>query len=411
MGYLCTIRDITAQREAEEMKKARDVARETAEMREKFIASVSHEMRTPMNAILGMSNLMMDTPLNQSQNDYIKSIKQSSEILLGIINDILDMSTIHNGKVRFESKPFNIREVLKNLTDVMQYKIEEKDLLFVINVSDRIPELVVGDKLRLNQILYNLVGNAIKFTDTGHVKVFVEEVEEIEESYRLKFTVEDTGIGIPKEKIPKIFETFSRIKQKDRLYEGTGLGLAIAKNLVEQQGGTLWADSTVGKGSQFYFEIPLQVGDSQAMEADNTKQPLDFSLNPEIEYQLLLVEDHKMNQLVARKTLENQWGNLKVTIAEHGQEAINLLETQSFDIILMDIQMPIMDGYQTTKHIREHMSPKHDKTPILAMTAHAHISKDQKFKEFGMDDYVLKPFEPDQLFQKIVHYLKLHHSR
>lgn len=411
IGYTSTLRDITAQREAEEMRQARDLARQTAEMREKFIASVSHEMRTPMNAILGMSNLLMSSTLDKTQSDYIKSIKQSSEVLLGIINDILEMSTIHNGKVRFDAKPFNLREVIQNMVDVMQYKLEEKDLLFVTEVSDTIPKLVVGDKLRLNQILYNLVGNAIKFTDIGHVKVLVKELERTSEALRLKFIVEDTGIGIPKEKIPKIFETFSRIKQKDRLYEGTGLGLAIAKNLVEQQGGSLWADSVVGKGSQFFFEIPLGIVDPNSIEEQNPDEPADFNLDLDQDYHLLLVEDHKMNQLVARKTLENQWGNLKVTIAEHGKEAIDLLENHSYDIILMDIQMPVMDGYQTTKYIRTNMSPKHDNTPILAMTAHAHISKDQKFKEYGMDDYVLKPFEPNQLFKKIVQYLKLHQSQ
>lgn len=239
VGYNAIIRDITENKRAEEMRKARDLARQSSKMKEQFIASISHEMRTPMNAILGMSNLLNQTELSEEQSNYISSVKQSSEILLGIINDILEISTLQNGKIAFEDKNFDLYQVLSNMVNVMQYKINEKDLGFKLNIEPNVPKFIIGDKLRLNQILYNLVGNAVKFTDTGFVKVTVKMLQEKMEKIHLRFEVEDTGIGIPGDKLEAIFETFTRIRQKDRLYEGTGLGLSIAKNLVNQQGSTL----------------------------------------------------------------------------------------------------------------------------------------------------------------------------
>jgi len=376
-------------------------------MKEQFIASISHEMRTPMNAILGMSNLLIQTELSEEQDNYISSVKQSSEILLGIINDILEISTLENGKVLFEDNNFDLYQVLSNLVNVMQYKINEKDLQFKLNIEPDVPKFIIGDKLRLNQILYNLVGNAVKFTDTGFVKVTVKKLQEKIEKIHLRFIVEDTGIGIPGDKLEAIFDSFTRIRQKERLYEGTGLGLSIAKNLINQQGGRIGAQSEMGKGSIFHFDLVFNKGQiSNIKPAIPT--PQENEVDNDLAINLLLVEDHKMNQLVARKTLEKQWKSIKITIANNGQEAIDILkEKKDFDIILMDIQMPILDGYETTQYIREEMPPEIAKIPILAMTAHAHIAKDNKFKEYGMDDYVLKPFEPKQLFEKIAHYSQL----
>lgn len=402
-GYNCIVRDITEQKMTEEMRKARDVARQSAMMKEQFIASISHEMRTPMNAILGMSNLMIQTPLNQEQHEYVSSIKQSSEILLGIVNDILEISTIQNGKVVFESDNFSLPQLLDNLVNVMQYKIKEKDLYCEVKIDPQIPKFLKGDKLRLNQILYNLVGNAIKFTDHGHVKVYVEQMYMVgADSLQIKFLVEDTGIGIPADKVDAIFESFTRVRSKDRIFEGTGLGLSIAKNLVEQQGGKIGATSVLKEGSKFFFDLIFEVGE----EIDETiKPPAEVTIDKNTPLRLLLVEDHKMNQIVARKTLEKQWSNIEITIANNGKEAIEKLTEKSFDIVLMDIQMPIMDGYEATAHIRTKMPPAIAQMPILAMTAHAHISKDEKFKQYGMDDFVLKPFEPQQLFEKIAFYV------
>ena len=408
LNYNGIIRDITEKKQADELRKARDVARQSAKLKETFIASISHEMRTPMNAILGMSNLVIKTQLSTEQYNYISSIKQSSEILLGIVNDILEISTIQNGKLTFEDKDFDLHELLNNLVNVMQYKITEKDLGFELNIDPLVPRYIKGDKLRLNQILFNLVGNAVKFTDKGCVKINIDNLFGSDGSVvQIKFEVEDSGIGIPADKLAAIFESFTRVRTKDRIYEGTGLGLSIAKNLIEQQGGKIGVESEVGVGSKFFFDLIFEKGEAVSDELVE-KDEITRSVNNDRTLNLLLVEDHKMNQLVARKTLEKQWPNINITIADNGQIAVDILNKneKTFDIILMDIQMPVMDGYEATKHIRENMPPAIAKLPILAMTAHAHISKDEKFKEYGMDNYVLKPFEPDELFYKIAKYTK-----
>jgi CheY-like chemotaxis protein len=350
-----------------------------------------------------MSNLLAKMDLEEEQSSYVSSIKQSSEILLGIINDILEISTLQNGKIQFEYKDFDLPQLMSNLVNVMQYKINEKDLSFELEIDPEVPKVLVGDKLRLNQILYNLVGNAVKFTDKGFVKVRVHNLGQTGDAIKIKFEVEDSGIGIPQDKIDAVFESFTRIRTKERLFEGTGLGLSIAKNLVVQQEGQIGLSSELGKGSIFYFELLFKPGEASRIQ-EGIAESTPANIKEDLEVNLLLVEDHKMNQLVARKTLERQWEKIKITIANNGKEAIDILKEQTFDIILMDIQMPIMDGYETTQYIRNNMPPEIAKLPILAMTAHAHIAKDEKFKEYGMDDFVLKPFEPNQLFEKITKY-------
>ncbi|MBI1226120.1 MAG: response regulator [Bacteroidetes bacterium] len=405
VGYNCILRDVTELRQAERMRKARDLAQQSAHMKEQFLASISHEMRTPMNAILGMSNILMQMNLAPEQQSLVQNIKNSSEILLGVVSDILEISSIQNGKVVFENLPFDLTELLNNLTNVMQYKAQEKDVYLQINIAPDVPRFISGDKLRLNQVLYNLVGNAIKFTDHGHVKIFIEKLYDIGASVQLKFNVEDTGIGISEDKIEAIFETFTRILRKDRVYEGTGLGLSICKNLVEQQGGKIGASSVEGQGSKFFFDLIFEMADGIEGSGKQPQEPV-FELPADAKFRLLLVEDHKMNQLVARKTLERKWANIDLTIADDGQAALDLLKENTYDIVLMDIQMPVMDGYEATKIIRETFPPDRANMIILAMTAHAHVAKDGKYKEYGMDDFVLKPFEPDDLFQKISKYVK-----
>ncbi len=407
-GYNCIIRDITERIQAEKLRKARDLARQSAKMKEQFVASISHEMRTPMNAILGMSNLLIDMDLSPVQKELVSSVRQSSEVLLGVVNDILEISSIQNGKIVFENKTFDLHELLKNLVNVMQYKAQEKDLFFEIIMDDNLPILLKGDKLRLNQILYNLVGNAIKFTEEGFVKIHVRKQQDTADGVLLEFIVEDSGIGIPEGKVQAVFETFTRIKQKDKIFEGTGLGLAISKNLVEQQGGKIWATSELGKGSKFIFDLTFEIG-TELEDVPAASEQIAL-IDENATFRLLLAEDHKINQLVARKTLERKWKNIDLTIAENGKMAIDLLKEKTFDIILMDIQMPVMDGYEATKYIRQHMPPEVANLPILAMTAHVHISKDKKFKEYGMNDFVLKPFEPNDLFSKISKYIQKKYS-
>jgi signal transduction histidine kinase len=405
-----------------ESQKAQEVAEESARLKEQFIASISHEMRTPMNAIYGMSNLIAQTNLNSEQRNYIDSIKQSSEILLGVINDILEISTLQNGQMEFEAKDFDLTELLYNMVNVMQYKKNEKNLSFTIEIAPDVPRFICADKLRLNQILYNIVGNAVKFTDYGFVRIGVEikfvKAEEVDEDLSvdgsipvseidkpvLCFVVEDSGIGIPSDKVDSIFGAFTRIRTKDRIFEGTGLGLAIVKNLVQQQGGTIGATSVRGEGTTIGFELPIQLASSQSLLVSPDAPIPIHQTDKKRAFSLLLVEDHKMNQMVARMTLEKHFENINITIANHGQEAIDILQTGAmFDIIMMDIQMPVMDGNETTAYIRKKMPEI--KTPILAMTAHAYISKDNIFKNYGFDDFVLKPFDPEQLFYKIYKFI------
>jgi signal transduction histidine kinase len=386
--------------------RAREVAEESARMKEQFIASISHEMRTPMNAIYGMSNLLAQTKLDSEQRSFIDSVRQSSEILLGVINDILEVSTLQNGQMHFEAADFDLTELMFNLVNVMQYKKAEKPLEFQLSIDPSVPKYVLGDKLRLNQILYNIVGNAVKFTDHGFIKIRIAMGKQEGDNLTLSFIVEDSGIGIPQEKIETIFESFTRIRTKERIFEGTGLGLAIVKNLVVQQGGRVSARSEPQKGTTITVEMPFKKGTPpvQLAEGEVAAKP-NFEASKSRVFKLFLVEDHKINQMVARKTLERQFDNIAITVAENGRECLNILEAgNEFDIILLDIQMPIMDGNETIAYIRENMP--NFKTPVLAMTAHAYISKDNIFKTYGFDDFVLKPFEPEQLFSKIHLYLK-----
>ena len=402
LGYSIERKNVL--RSLAESQSAREVAEESARMKEQFIASISHEMRTPMNAIYGMSNLLAQTDLNEEQRSYIGSVKQSSEILLGVINDILEVSTLQNGKMAFESKDFDIQELMTNLVNVMQYKKDEKTIEFQLHIAPSVPRHINGDKLRLNQILFNIVGNSVKFTDEGFVKIDVQLMDEKGEDFKLKFTIVDSGIGIPEDKVETIFETFARIRTKDRIYEGTGLGLSIVRSLVSQQDGRVWATSKLGEGTTMYLEIPFKKATTVPLLEGETAVPADFESSKERAFKLLLVEDHKMNQIVARKTIERQFKGVTMTIANHGKEAVDILEAGNrYDIILMDIQMPVMDGNETVAYIRENMPDM--KTPILAMTAHANISKDNIFKSYGFDDFVLKPFEPEQLFSKIHLYI------
>ena len=397
------VQDVTERRAGEELRKAHELSQRSAKMKEQFVASISHEMRTPMNAILGMSNILTGMDLEPEQAGLVKSIKQSSEILLGVVNDILEISTLQNGKIVFERGTFDLPDLIDNLFNVMQYKLEEKDLLFERTVPAELPRLLVGDKLRLNQVLYNLVGNSIKFTDTGAVGLHLEVLSQNPQGVDIKFSVTDTGIGIPADKVDTVFGSFTRVRTKDRIFEGTGLGLSIAKNIVEQLGGEIGATSVLGEGSTFTFTMRFDVAGEQADAVAPPTERL-FEIDPDVPVRLLLAEDHKMNQLVARKTIERAFPNVALTIVDNGQLAVEALERNEYDLVLMDIQMPIMDGYEAAKHVRAHNTTAMRDVPILAMTAHAHISKDKQYLEHGMNDFVLKPFEPKQLFSKIAQY-------
>lgn len=398
------IQDLTERKQAEELKRQHELAEQTAKVREQVIASVSHEMRTPMNAILGMSNLLRGTVLSEEQQSFVNSIHHSSELLMGIINDILQISELHHKVLLIDAQPFSIYEMLSHLKEVMEEKADRKGLQFTIEVQESLNERMLGDKTRLSQILYNLVGNAIKFTDEGTVSLGVKAIQQHGNSQKLRFTVKDSGIGIPLDKQKHVFEPFTRLHQKGRVTEGTGLGLTITKQLVEAQGGRISLKSEEGVGATFFVDLTFGKIDEgvvhKKLEQEGVKWDQDLA------FRVLIVEDHLMNQVVVKKTLQQQWSQIEIVIANHGKEAIEYLQQEKvFDIILMDLQMPVMDGFETAKFIREQMPDPVARLPILAMTAHAHISEGEKYKEFGMNDYLLKPFDPQQLFEKIVNYL------
>ena len=399
------IQDITERKQAEELRKARDLAEQTARVREQFIASISHEMRTPMNAISGMSHLLMKTGLSGEQEEFIVSIQKSSEVLLGIINDILDASAIQNEQLKFTNHYFHLRELFYQLINLMKHKASEKKLGLELNIAPNVPDHFCGDSVRLNQILYNLVGNAIKFTDEGKVVIEVILIDNTAEMARLKVLIKDTGIGIKEDTIDDIFKPFSRVLHPGRIYEGTGLGLPITQSLVEQQGGVIGVKSKFGEGSTFYFEISYKKELPENKDFLTNALPVTSFDEP---FSILLVEDHKMNQLVAKKTLEKQWPKVHVHIADDGEAAIQfLLQHPPVDIILMDIQMPRRDGFSTTQYIREKMNAPQSKIPILAMTAHANVTAHEQYKKAHFDSFVLKPFDPDELFKKIQYHLQL----
>jgi signal transduction histidine kinase/DNA-binding response OmpR family regulator len=398
------MQDITERKQTEQLRKDKELAEESAQLKEVFITNVSHEMRTPMNAILGMSNILKNTQMSSEQMECVTSIHRSSELLLGIVNDILEISSLQNGKISYDNKDFDLLQLMNDLSDVMQYKLVEKEMLLELKIDDNVPKILIGDQLRLNQVLYNIVGNAIKFTDYGKILTTIRFLSKENDKIKLQFEVKDSGIGIPNDKLDSIFDAFARVRTKDRLYEGTGLGLSIARNIVVQQEGKMWVESTLGVGSTFYFTMDFGIAVNQE-EVEKINKYKDIRVNPDYKFKLLLVEDNKLNQLVAKKTLEKQWPNIYLKIADHGGIAVDILEKEHFDIILMDIQMPVMDGYETTHHIRTKM-PERASIPILAMTAFAHIAKEEKFKEFGLDDFVLKPFDPEDFYHKVALYSK-----
>ena len=405
--YTGILRDITERKIAEKIKRTRLLELESNQLKEQFIAAISHEMRTPMNAIIGLSNLLLDTTLNDEQRGYLKSIHHSSEQLLGILNDILDISSLKNGQIIFENKNFDIHDLLHNIVHNLSYKVLDKDVVIELMIDPDLPTILKGDKLRINQILYNLAGNAVKFTDKGSVKITCSLLGQSGDTVLVKFSIADTGIGIPKEKQDAIFESFTRIKYKERIFEGTGLGLAISKNLIEQQGGKIWVTSKLNEGSTFFFDLVLEVGDKDEPKDQKETSSETVIVNPK---RIMIVEDNKMNQLVARKLLAKRWPELEIIVANNGQEALDLVD-QDFDVILMDLYMPVMDGYAATKALREHENSNIRTLPILAMTADAQIQEGDKYLQYDLDGFIVKPFDPGLLYEKILTHLNHTHAK
>lgn len=388
-----------------------NVAREVAEREQKitenalkiqelFIANVSHEIRTPMNGIMGLSRQMNDSAITGQQKELASAILKTSSGLLHVVNDLLDMSKIRAGKMNFRVIPFELRSTIENLKRTVQIGMEEKGLAYSCTRQNDVPEWVSGDAGRLNQILLNLVGNAIKFTEKGTVRIDIRLVEKTQEMCVLAFSVEDTGPGIPIEKQQFVFESFAQLEDHHtRSTGGTGLGLSICKTLTEAMGGKIYLQSEEGKGSVFTVELPFLLVNDQEIP-----KMVDVAASDILEGKcILLVEDNKVNQRVANYELTS-WG-ATVNIANNAEEAFTLLREQAFDLILMDISMPKIDGLQATQIIRKDFPESVSTLPIIAMTASAMTSDFSRYLKAGMNDAISKPYEPEQLLTLILKWL------
>ncbi len=382
---------------------AKEVAEKSALAKSEFLANMSHEIRTPMNGILGLLHILSGTKLDSMQQDYMQKALFSTNELLRIINDILDFSKIEAGKLDMEMTVFTIHDVCAEIESLFSTAIEKKSLYFHLDEGKHATTTLLGDPLRLKQVLLNLVGNAIKFTGKGGVKVSIESSLQENDNLFCRFAVEDTGIGLSKEQISRLFDAFSQADNSvTRKYGGTGLGLAISKRIVSMMQGDIWVESVPGQGSIFFFTAYFDVSD------DNVTHSLSYLDMPTQKHDkkysghILLVEDNHINQIIAEELLKEV--GYTIDIANDGQEALFKLEENSYDLVLMDIQMPNMDGLTATKIIRQ--NPKFKNLPIVAMSAHAMTGDKEKSLKSGMNDHITKPISPNVLYNTIVYWMK-----
>lgn len=396
-GICISSRDITERIQyQQELVDARKKAETAEQLQETFLANMSHEIRTPMNGIVGMTDILGNTSLSQEQKSIVKTIKKSSDTLLFLINDILDLSKIKAGKLSIENVEFELNELLDSVFTPFEIKSKFKGIEFDVVQRPSLPLNLIGDQFRLIQVLNNLLGNAIKFTKEGKVEVSIRELKRNEEMVSLEFRIRDTGIGIEKDKLQSIFNSFEQGTENiSRKFGGTGLGLSITKKLVELQGGTIRVDSLYGIGSVFSFRIDYKLA-CQEKEIIQSKNNVRSNLSGLKNKSILVAEDNEINQMVITHTLKNV--GIKVTIAENGHDAIAHLQQADFDLVIMDLQMPGMDGFQTTRIIREQL--KND-IPIIAMTASVMRNERVNCLAAGMDDYLSKPFDQSELFSSL----------
>jgi len=401
LKILGTIQDVSDQKEIEkELIKARDLAEESTRVKEQFLTNMSHEIRTPMNGIIGFAKILEDTNLDKEQKQSVNAIKRAGRNLMVIINDILDFSKIEADKMIFEELNFSLSRNIKGVMELFSPIATEKNIKLISNIDSQINDFLVGDPTRLSQILINLVGNALKFTNNGYVELNVSQVKETETETFLQFAIVDTGVGIPQDKINSIFESFNQASNETtRKFGGTGLGLTITRRLIELQGGSIKVESEIEKGSKFSFLIQFKKAQKGIVNTVKLKKE---KLSPDFlkDINILLVEDNELNQLLAVKVFKKF--DKTIDIADNGKIAIEKIEKNNYDIILMDIQMPEMDGIELTKYIRANFGTK-SKTPIIALTAHATVIEEKRCLANGMNDYLSKPFDFNELLEKI-HY-------
>lgn len=386
---------------ADEAKLNAEAAMQNAEnavrAKQQFLSNMSHEIRTPLNAILGFTKVVLKTELTAKQKEYLTAIKISGDALIVLVNDILDLAKVDSGKMMFEKTPFKMEQSISAMLHLFETKIHEKNLQLIKEYDSNIPEVLIGDSVRLHQIIINLVSNAVKFTHQGAITIIVKLIHEDTEQVSIEFSVKDTGIGIPATKLERIFENFQQASSgTSRLYGGTGLGLAIVKQLVESQGGGIEVESKEGVGSIFTF----------ALHFEKTNELVETEINVNEIYatgkdiKILVVEDIILNQLLM-KTLLDDFG-FESDIAGNGKLAIEKIESNTYDIILMDLQMPEMNGFEATEYIRNTL---HSQIPIIALTADVTTVDVAKCRSVGMNDYISKPVDDRLLYSKIISFI------
>ena len=381
---------------------ARQKAEEAAQSKQLFMSTMSHEIRTPLNEVIGITNLLLQGNPREDQMDFIKTLKFSGNHLLTLVNDVLDYNKMESGKIVFEQTQFDLSDFLEEIMRSYSFRSKAKNLKFEIRKENNLPRTVIGDPIRLNQILSNLLSNALKFTNKGSIMVIVKELNRVGNKCKMEFIVSDTGIGIPKDKHNLIFDSFTQASaDTTRHFGGTGLGLSICKKLIELQGGTISIESEPGTGSIFRFIIPFGLieksGQKQVAEVPENYTGLEGK-------KILVAEDNKINFFVANKFLTS-WG-IKVAHAGDGQIAIDMIEKEDYDLILMDLHMPVMDGIEATRIIRKSENPRIKNIPIVALTAAIMSESHDKIEDLNINDYVLKPFKPHDLFERIMMHIK-----
>jgi signal transduction histidine kinase/CheY-like chemotaxis protein len=382
----------------EKAERATQIAEDAVKAKQQFLSNMSHEIRTPMNAIIGFTKVLLKTDLSSKQKEYLTAIKLSGDSLIVLINDILDLAKVDAGKMAFEQIPFKMALSISAILHLFEPKIEEKNIKLIEDFDPRIPEVLVGDPVRLHQIILNLLSNAVKFTSQGEIVVKVRMLEEDDETVKVEFAVSDTGIGIADDKLDKIFENFQQeYSGTSRLFGGTGLGLAIVKQLVEQQNGTIHVESKINEGSTFSFNLIFNKTNDEA-----EYEPEIVELDSHVEnLKILVVEDIVLNQLLMKTVLEDF--GFTCDIAGNGKIAVEKLKTESYDTILMDLQMPEMNGFKATEYIRNVMNLN---VPVIALTADVTTVDLEKCEAAGMNDYIAKPVDERLLYNKIVALVK-----